>query len=33
MELSAIIMMVVGLGFTWGGAAFCIARAMKAKQD
>jgi hypothetical protein len=24
----AIIMMIVGLGITWGGAAFCIKKAM-----
>ncbi|MBR9788753.1 MAG: MetS family NSS transporter small subunit [Vibrionaceae bacterium] len=28
MTTSAIIMMVLGLGITWGGAAFCIKRAM-----
>lgn len=28
MTTSAIIMMVLGLGITWGGAAFCIRKAM-----
>ncbi|EJM7853562.1 MetS family NSS transporter small subunit [Vibrio parahaemolyticus] len=28
MTVSAIIMMVLGLGITWGGAAICIKRAM-----
>lgn len=28
MTTSAIIMMVFGLGITWGGAAFCIRLAM-----
>ncbi|HCG8278247.1 MetS family NSS transporter small subunit [Vibrio parahaemolyticus] len=28
MTVSAIIMMVLGLGITWGGAATCIKRAM-----
>ncbi|EPS4452610.1 MetS family NSS transporter small subunit [Vibrio parahaemolyticus] len=28
MTVSAIIMMVLGLGVTWGGAAICIKRAM-----
>ncbi|EMI7295464.1 MetS family NSS transporter small subunit [Vibrio parahaemolyticus] len=28
MTVSAIIMMVLGLGITWGGAAICIQRAM-----
>ncbi|CAM2860201.1 MetS family NSS transporter small subunit [Vibrio mytili] len=28
MTISAIIMMVLGLGITWGGAAICIKRAM-----
>ncbi len=27
MTISAIIMMVIGLGITWGGAAVCIKRA------
>ncbi|MFB9134769.1 MetS family NSS transporter small subunit [Vibrio sp. AK197] len=29
MTTSAIIMMIIGLGITWGGAAVCIRRAMK----
>ncbi|MEZ9861852.1 MetS family NSS transporter small subunit [Vibrio breoganii] len=29
MTTSAIIMMVLGLGITWGGAAICIRKAMK----
>lgn len=29
MTTGAIIMMVIGLGITWGGAALCIRRAMK----
>ena len=32
MDASAIIMMVLGLGLTWGGAAFCIRRAMNKSQ-
>ncbi len=28
MTTSAIIMMIIGLGITWGGAAICIKRAM-----
>ncbi|MGD8108999.1 MetS family NSS transporter small subunit [Vibrio sp. TRT 21S02] len=28
MTTGAIIMMVLGLGITWGGAAICIKRAM-----
>jgi len=28
MTTGAIIMMVIGLGVTWGGAAICIKRAM-----
>ncbi|MDW3056666.1 MetS family NSS transporter small subunit [Vibrio sp. 1978] len=28
MTISAIIMMVIGLSITWGGAAVCIKRAM-----
>ncbi|AIL70292.1 MetS family NSS transporter small subunit [Vibrio vulnificus] len=28
MATSAIIMMLIGLGITWGGAAICIKRAM-----
>lgn len=33
MTLSAIIMMVLGLGVTWGGAAVCISIALKKQQD
>lgn len=33
MEASAIIMMIVGLGITWGGAAICLKRAMNKKSD
>ncbi|MDX1301656.1 MetS family NSS transporter small subunit [Photobacterium sp.] len=29
MTTGAIIMMLFGLGITWGGAAYCIALAMK----
>lgn len=29
MTTGAIIMMVFGLGLTWGGAALCIRKAMK----
>lgn len=32
MTSSAILMMAIGLGVTWGGAAVCIAIAMK-KQN
>ncbi|MCL9774317.1 MULTISPECIES: MetS family NSS transporter small subunit [Vibrio] len=28
MTTSAIIMMVLGLGITWGGASYCIKKAM-----
>ncbi|MBD0785162.1 MetS family NSS transporter small subunit [Vibrio sp. Y2-5] len=28
MTASAIIMMIIGLGITWGGAAICIKKAM-----
>ncbi|WP_281645690.1 MetS family NSS transporter small subunit [Parendozoicomonas sp. Alg238-R29] len=28
MTVSAIIMMVLGLGVTWGGASYCISKAM-----
>lgn len=31
MTTSAIIMMVLGLGITWGGAAVCIKKAMDKK--
>lgn len=33
MTTSAIIMMVIGLGITWGGAAFCIRKAMKSENN
>lgn len=33
MTTSAIIMMVIGLTITWGGAAFCIRKAMKNKSN
>ena len=33
MSTGAIIMMVLGLGITWGGAAFCIRRAMQGSDD
>ncbi|MBF8999620.1 MULTISPECIES: MetS family NSS transporter small subunit [Vibrio] len=29
MTTGAIIMLVIGLGITWGGAAICIRKAMK----
>ncbi|CAM4122235.1 MULTISPECIES: MetS family NSS transporter small subunit [Vibrio] len=32
MTTSAIIMMILGLGITWGGAAICIRKAMKKQQ-
>lgn len=32
MTTSAIIMMVIGLSITWGGAAVCIKRAMNKQQ-
>ncbi|EGR2794414.1 MULTISPECIES: MetS family NSS transporter small subunit [Vibrio] len=28
MTTGAIVMMIIGLGITWGGAAICIKRAM-----
>ncbi|MCC4265757.1 MetS family NSS transporter small subunit [Oceanimonas baumannii] len=31
MTLGAVIMMIIGLGITWGGAALCIRLAMKSK--
>ncbi|MCK5818785.1 MAG: MetS family NSS transporter small subunit [Psychromonas sp.] len=31
MTTGAIIMMIFGLSITWGGAAFCIYRAIKSK--
>ncbi|UTV28908.1 MetS family NSS transporter small subunit [Photobacterium atrarenae] len=33
MTIGAIIMMLFGLGITWGGAAYCISVAMKNKQQ
>ena len=32
MSFPAIFMMLVGLGITWGGAAVCIAIAIKKKE-
>ncbi|SHO56019.1 MetS family NSS transporter small subunit [Vibrio quintilis] len=32
MDASAIFMMILGLGLTWGGAAICIRKAMS-KRD
>ena len=32
MTTGAIIMMVLGLGITWGGAAFCIRKAMHSER-
>jgi hypothetical protein len=32
MTTSAIIMMVFGLGITWGGASLCIRKAMNNKK-
>ncbi|PSW21335.1 MetS family NSS transporter small subunit [Photobacterium sanctipauli] len=32
MTASAIIMMLIGLGITWGGAAYCISVAMNKQQ-
>jgi Putative methionine and alanine importer, small subunit len=32
MTTSAIVMMVLGLGVTWGGAAVCIAIAIRKKN-
>lgn len=31
MSASAITMMIIGLGVTWGGAVFCMRLAMKKK--
>lgn len=31
MTTGAIIMMIIGLGITWGGAALCIRKAMSNK--
>ncbi len=33
MDIGALIMMLVGLGITWGGAAFCIRLAMRKQQN
>ncbi|MFC1235070.1 MetS family NSS transporter small subunit [Vibrio sp. DW001] len=33
MTTSAIIMMIIGLGITWGGAAICIKRAMDSGKE
>ncbi|MEH0021361.1 MAG: methionine/alanine import family NSS transporter small subunit [Desulfobacter sp.] len=33
MTTSAIIMLVLGLGVTWGGAAVCIAIALKKQKS
>ncbi|MGF1741679.1 MetS family NSS transporter small subunit [Vibrio profundum] len=33
MTTSAVIMMLLGLGITWGGAAYCIRRAMKKSES
>lgn len=33
MTTGAIIMMIIGLGITWGGAAFCIHKAMHADKS
>ncbi|MFY2508187.1 MetS family NSS transporter small subunit [Vibrio pectenicida] len=33
MTTGAIIMMVLGLGLTWGGAAICIIRAMSKQSQ
>lgn len=32
MTTGAIIMMVIGLGITWGGAALCIYRAIRLRK-
>lgn len=29
MTIGAIIMLIIGVGITWGGAALCIRRAMR----
>lgn len=31
MSTGAIIMMIIGLGITWGGAAVCLTKALKKK--
>lgn len=33
MTTGAIIMMIIGLGITWGGAAICIKKAMTKQQE
>ncbi|WP_157054830.1 MetS family NSS transporter small subunit [Salidesulfovibrio brasiliensis] len=33
METTSIIMMIFGLGLTWGGAALCIRLAMKKNSE
>lgn len=33
MTTGAIIMLIIGLGITWGGAALCIRRAMKSSHS
>lgn len=33
MTTGAIIMMVLGLAITWGGAAFCIRKAMQTQSE
>lgn len=33
MSTAAIIMMLFGLGITWGGAAFCMGLAMRKRND
>lgn len=32
MELGAIIMMIFGLGITWGGATICLRKAMRSSN-
>ncbi|WP_319471024.1 MetS family NSS transporter small subunit [uncultured Pseudodesulfovibrio sp.] len=32
MTTSAIVMMILGLGITWGGAAFCMRLAMSKRE-
>lgn len=33
MTAGAIIMMIIGLGITWGGATLCIRQAMKSNKN
>ncbi|WP_413699870.1 MetS family NSS transporter small subunit [Psychromonas sp. KJ10-10] len=33
MTTGAIVMMLLGLGITWGGATFCIRKAMKSDAN